>query len=131
MAAFKLATYLYQAPEFLDLQRKYAASTVQSALSNRSFLCLIHILICQKILPGRRDREYVDLLTKFWQKSPTRCKEYVKDDDIFEILTIVLEGEGFHTHLRSGVPQRYLIHGGTLIENKMRCAELTDIHLDG
>ncbi|GFQ80323.1 uncharacterized protein TNCT_33511 [Trichonephila clavata] len=107
-----------------------AASTVLGALSNHSFLCLIHIMICQKILLGWRDAEYVDLLTRFWRESPNHCKEYVNTDEIFEILTSILENKGFRTHLRSRVPQRYLIHGGTLVENARRCVKLTEIHFD-
>ncbi|GFY57920.1 uncharacterized protein TNIN_69931 [Trichonephila inaurata madagascariensis] len=47
-----------------------AASTVHDVLSSHSFLCLIHILICQKILTAWKDWEYVDLLTRFWHEEP-------------------------------------------------------------
>ncbi|GFX55814.1 uncharacterized protein TNCV_609801 [Trichonephila clavipes] len=102
-----------------------AAATVRETLSNRSFLHLIHIIICQKILPGWRDFNYVDLLRTFWRESSIGCKEYVRGDAIFEILTVVLEGRGFRTHLRSGIPRRYLTHGENLIVNTIRCINLT------
>ncbi|GFQ97942.1 uncharacterized protein TNCT_710321 [Trichonephila clavata] len=102
-----------------------AAATVKEVLSNHSFLQLIHIIICQKILPGWRDFDYRDLLRRFWQGIPERCKEYVKGDGIFNILMVILEGKGFRTSLRSGVPRRYLAHDRTLIENALKCSRLT------
>ncbi|GFQ77334.1 uncharacterized protein TNCT_364411 [Trichonephila clavata] len=102
-----------------------AAAIVKDSLPNRSFLKLIHTVICQKILPGWRDCDYVDLLRRFWREGAEHCKEYVKGDGIFEILTVILEGKGFRTHLRSGVPRRYLTHAGTLTENTRRCINLT------
>ncbi|GFY73675.1 uncharacterized protein TNIN_429161 [Trichonephila inaurata madagascariensis] len=129
-----LQQYPYQVLRILlywPLQSSFKdyASTVKETLSDRSFLQLIHIIICQKILPGWRDFDYVDLLRTFWWESPTHCKEYVRDDAIFEILTLILEGRGFRTHLRSGISQRYLTHGGNLIENTIRCLRLT-MHTD-
>ncbi|GFS49216.1 uncharacterized protein TNIN_490341 [Trichonephila inaurata madagascariensis] len=47
-----------------------AAATVKDTLSNRSFLYLIHIMICQKILLGWRDSDYADLLRRFWSGKP-------------------------------------------------------------
>ncbi|GFY73672.1 uncharacterized protein TNIN_429131 [Trichonephila inaurata madagascariensis] len=105
------------------------AAVVRETLPNRSFLYLIHIIICQKILPGWRDFDYVDLLRTFWRESPIRCKDYVRGDAIFEILTVILEGRGFRTHLRSGIPRRYLVHGGNIIVNTCRCIKLT-MHTD-
>lgn len=110
-------------PLFID-----DAPKVMDKLSNTSLLHLIHILICQKILPGWRDSNYVDLLRKFWRESHVCCKEYVMKDQIFEILTIILEGKGFRTPL--GVPQRYLIHGGTVFKNAELCASISDTHKD-
>ncbi|GFY73673.1 uncharacterized protein TNIN_429141 [Trichonephila inaurata madagascariensis] len=100
------------------------AAVVRETLPNRSFLQLIHIIICQKILPGFREFNYVDLLRTFWRDSPIRCKDYVRGDAIFEILTVILEGRGFRTHLRSGIPRRYLVHGGNVIGNTCRCIKL-------
>ncbi|GFY47573.1 uncharacterized protein TNIN_461921 [Trichonephila inaurata madagascariensis] len=111
---------------FCPLQSSFkdAAATVKETLSDRSFLQLIHIIICQKILPGWRDFDYLDLLRTFWRESPIHCKEYVRGDDIFEILTVILEGRCFRTHLRSGIPRRYLTHGGNLIGNTIQCIKL-------
>ncbi|GFY48153.1 uncharacterized protein TNIN_135651 [Trichonephila inaurata madagascariensis] len=107
-----------------------AASTVRDSLPNRSFLKLIHIIICQKILLGWRDYDYVDLLKTFWRESPIRCKEYVRGDTISEILTVILEGREFRTHIQGGVPRRYLTHSRTLIKNTMRCIKLTILRVN-
>ncbi|PRD28740.1 UNVERIFIED_CONTAM: hypothetical protein NCL1_31508 [Trichonephila clavipes] len=129
-----LQLYPYQVLRILlhwPLQSSFkdAATTVRETLPNRSFLYLIHIIICQKILPGWRDFDYEDLLRTFWRESPIRCKEYVRGDAIFEILTVILEGRCFRTHLRSGIPRRYLTHGGNIFGNTIRCIKLT-MHTD-
>ncbi|GFY03525.1 uncharacterized protein TNCV_3211621 [Trichonephila clavipes] len=107
-----------------------AAATVKDTLSNRSFLYLIHIMICQKILLGWRDSDYADLLRRFWRESPERCREYVKGDAIFEILMAILEDKEFCSSLRRDVPQRYLIHKTTLFKNAIKCVNMSDAHKD-
>ncbi|GFQ97947.1 uncharacterized protein TNCT_710341 [Trichonephila clavata] len=122
------ADNIIQSPD-LEIETRftlaYAASTVITSLPNNSFLQLIHIIICQKILPGWRDFDYVNLLRRFWRESPERCKEHVRRDRIFEILTLILEGEEFRMPLRSGVPQSYLTHARALVNNAMRCMRIT------
>ncbi|GFY38441.1 uncharacterized protein TNIN_352191 [Trichonephila inaurata madagascariensis] len=50
---------------FLD-----AANKVWDRLPEDHFVCLLHIIICQKIAALWKDFDYVDLLRQFWQKAP-------------------------------------------------------------
>ncbi|GFT33286.1 hypothetical protein NPIL_306261, partial [Nephila pilipes] len=74
------------------------------------------------------DFDYVLLLKQFWWKSPQRCRDYVAEAGIYEILSRIIEGKEFRSSLRSRIPRRYLIHSETLFENAEECVHMTNLH---
>ncbi|GFU32300.1 uncharacterized protein NPIL_424261 [Nephila pilipes] len=104
------------------------ANGVMDIISNKGFLFLLHIMICQKIFPEWNDFDYVLLLKQFWWQSPQRCRDYVAEAGIYEIFSRIIEGKVFRTSLRSRIPPRYLIHGRTLVENADKCALMTNLY---
>ncbi|GFT14605.1 uncharacterized protein NPIL_676451 [Nephila pilipes] len=104
------------------------ANGVWDIISNDCFLFLLHIMICQKILSEWNDFDYVLLLKQFWWQSPQRCRDYVAETRIYEILSKIIEGKVFCSSLRSHVPPRYLIHGRTLFENAEQCVRMTNLY---
>ncbi|GFS50113.1 uncharacterized protein NPIL_281461 [Nephila pilipes] len=102
------------------------ANAVWDIISNDCFLFLLHIMICQKIFLEWNDFDYVLLLKQFWWKSPQRCRDYVAETRIYEILSRIIEGKVFRTSLRSRIPRRYLIHSETLFENAKECVRKTN-----
>ncbi|GFS33055.1 uncharacterized protein NPIL_244451 [Nephila pilipes] len=104
------------------------ANGVWDIISNDCFLFLLHIMICQKIISKWNDFDYVLLLKQFWWKSPQRCRDYVAETRIYEILSRIIEDQVFCTSLRSHVPPRYLIHGRTLFENAEQCVRMTNLY---
>ncbi|GFY74491.1 uncharacterized protein TNIN_465271, partial [Trichonephila inaurata madagascariensis] len=55
-----------------------AARKVWRDLSENEFLCLLHIMICQKIIALWTDFNYMKLLRQFWHESPDNLKQYTK-----------------------------------------------------
>ncbi|GFR28712.1 uncharacterized protein TNCT_480321 [Trichonephila clavata] len=90
------------------------------------YSCLLHIMICQKILLNWKDYNYVELLQNFWNESPDDFKEYTKTyDAIFEPLMLVI------TSGYSAVPvlrKKYLLHQKKNFEkNAVVCYDKTSI----
>ncbi|GFX44401.1 uncharacterized protein TNCV_1394221 [Trichonephila clavipes] len=83
-----LRTYLYWPNQrfFLDFANK-----VWDRLPGNHFTCLLHIIICQKIVELWKDFDYVNLLREFWYRSPDNLKQCVVETDIFEVLMKILK----------------------------------------
>ncbi|GFY38309.1 uncharacterized protein TNIN_246721 [Trichonephila inaurata madagascariensis] len=98
-----LRTYLYWPSQrfFLD-----AVNKVWHCLPGNHFTCLLHIIICQKIVELWKDFDYVNLLRELWQRSPDHLKQYVEGTDIFEILMEILKN-GFDP---KDVPRKFFLH---------------------
>ncbi|GFY62188.1 uncharacterized protein TNIN_198191 [Trichonephila inaurata madagascariensis] len=98
-----LRTYLYWPSQrfFLD-----AINKVWNCLPGEHFTCLLHIIICQKILDLWKDFDYVNLLRQLWHRSPDHLKQYVEGTDIFEILMEILKN-GFDP---KDVPRNFFLH---------------------
>ncbi|GFT31120.1 uncharacterized protein NPIL_245171 [Nephila pilipes] len=74
-------------------------------LAESNFLGLLHVIICQKIVPEWRDYDYVGLLREFWEASPQDYKEYVEEDEFYPlVIKIITEG------CPKPVPKEYLWH---------------------
>ncbi|GFY69368.1 uncharacterized protein TNIN_352931 [Trichonephila inaurata madagascariensis] len=97
-----------------------AVNKVWDRLPEKHFLCLLHIIICQKIVAFWKDFDYVNLLREFWYKSPDRLKHRVEGSDIFEILMEILKNS-FHPKY---VPENFYLHDACEIENACFCAEI-------
>ncbi|GFY65630.1 uncharacterized protein TNIN_223731 [Trichonephila inaurata madagascariensis] len=98
-----LRTYLYWPSQrfFLD-----AVNKVWHCLPGNHFTCLLHIIICQKILELWKDFDYVNLLRQLWHRSPDHLKQCVEGTDIFEILMEILKN-GFNP---KDVPGNFFLH---------------------
>ncbi|GFT16887.1 uncharacterized protein TNCV_3193541 [Trichonephila clavipes] len=112
-----LRIYLFWPPYhyFLD-----AVSKVWNLLTEKHFTCLLHIIICQKIVNLWEDFDYVYLLRQFWHRSPDRLKQCVKETNIFEILMEIVK-HGFHP---KNIP-RYFLHKQCFTDNVVLCMEMT------
>ncbi|GFQ69264.1 uncharacterized protein TNCT_198651 [Trichonephila clavata] len=102
---------------FLD-----AANEVWDHLLGNHFTCLLHIIICQKILELWKDFDYVNLLREFWHKSPDHLKQYVERTDIFEILMKIYKN-GFHP---KNVPGNFFLHIGKFNNNALLCDRIIE-----
>lgn len=99
---------------------------VWNYLSVEHFICLLHIIICQKIVALWKDYDYVSLLQQFWYRSPGHFKKSVKKNQIFKILTEIVEN-GFSS---KDVPERYLLHKRDFYENTISCENIIIRHLE-
>ncbi|GFU31050.1 uncharacterized protein TNCV_4468251 [Trichonephila clavipes] len=99
---------------FLD-----AANKVWNLLPGNHFCCLLHIIICQKIVDLWEDFDYVELLRQFWRRSPDHLKQCVEGTDIFEILMEIVK-HGFHY---KDVPRHFFLHANGY-DNAIRCDDL-------
>ncbi|GFQ88064.1 uncharacterized protein TNCT_684691 [Trichonephila clavata] len=86
---------------FLD-----AANKVWNRLPGNHFICLLHIIICQKILALWEDFDYVGLLRQFWHRSPDHLKQSVKGTHIFDVLMEIVK-KGFQS---KDVPPNFFLH---------------------
>ncbi|GFS48971.1 uncharacterized protein TNCV_3382701 [Trichonephila clavipes] len=113
-----LRTYLYWPNQrfFLDVVNK-----VWDCLPRHHFTCLLHIIICQKIVELWKDFDYVNLLREFWYRSPDHLKQYVKGTDIFEILMEILKN-GFNP---KNVPGNFFLHDD-MYHNANECGKIID-----
>ncbi|GFV63881.1 uncharacterized protein TNCV_5138861 [Trichonephila clavipes] len=102
---------------FLD-----AANNVWDLLPGNHFACLLHIIICQKIVTLWKDFDYVDLLRQFWHRSPVHLKQCVEGTDIFKILMEIVK-HGFH---QKDVPRYFFLHKQCFVDNTILCKEMTD-----
>lgn len=103
---------------FLDI-----ANRVWIHLTGKHFMCVLHIIICQKIVALWKDIDYEDLLRQFWQKSPDHFKETVGGTEIFEILGEIIN----HRFPQDKVPGYFLLHERDVYENAISCKEITNI----
>ncbi|GFT86811.1 uncharacterized protein NPIL_227601 [Nephila pilipes] len=89
-------------------------------LSETCFLCLLHVLFCQRILLNWKDFDYVQLLQDFFNKSPDHFKEFVKDHEIYEpIILLITRGRSVFDDL-----SQFLFHETCNIEcNYNSCVE--------
>ncbi|GFT81806.1 uncharacterized protein TNCV_4336541 [Trichonephila clavipes] len=90
------------------------------------YCCLLHIMLCQKILLNWKDFNYVELLQNFWNESPDDFKEYTKVNDvIFEPLMLVItRGYSAFPVLR----RKHLLHQKRNFEkNAAACYDKTSI----
>ncbi|GFR02113.1 uncharacterized protein TNCT_708311 [Trichonephila clavata] len=87
-----------------------AVNKVWDRLPGNHFACLLHIIICQKIVELWKDFHYVNLLRQLWHRSPDHLKQYVEGTDIFEILMEILKN-GVPCWLDpNDIPEKYLLH---------------------
>ncbi|GIY23284.1 uncharacterized protein CEXT_620551 [Caerostris extrusa] len=56
-------------------------------LSEEQFRDMLHVIICQVILKGWRDFDYLMLLEVFWNKSPPAYKRFVEKDPVYKLVT--------------------------------------------
>ncbi|GFY79553.1 uncharacterized protein TNIN_425951 [Trichonephila inaurata madagascariensis] len=101
---------------FLD-----AANKVWDCLPEHHFICLLHIIICQKIVAIWEDFDYVDLLRQFWQESPDHFKQYAEDKPIFEVLMGIVK----HGFPQKGVPRYFYLHDPYFECNSLFCFDVT------
>ncbi|GFQ70504.1 uncharacterized protein TNCT_573891 [Trichonephila clavata] len=78
-----LRIYLYSARPHFFLN---AVDKVWDRLPGKHFICLLYIIICQKIVALWKDIDYVNLLRQLWHRSPDHLKLCVEGTDIYEIL---------------------------------------------
>ncbi|GFQ90183.1 uncharacterized protein TNCT_722821 [Trichonephila clavata] len=74
-------------------------------LKKEHFLGLLHIIICQKIMMGWTDFEYIGLLKEFWYCSPVQFKKYIKPMKIYQVIKMILTKA--HT---KPYHKKYLLH---------------------
>ncbi|GFS88766.1 uncharacterized protein NPIL_285801 [Nephila pilipes] len=93
------------------------ANHVKNDLTKDHFLCLLHIIFCQRILPNFEDFDYFELLREFWLLIPNECKNFLKGFDIYEpIALIVSKGR-----LELPALQKYLLHEQRHESNTRKC----------
>ncbi|GFR19874.1 uncharacterized protein TNCT_219641 [Trichonephila clavata] len=97
---------------FLDSINK-----VWDRLPKENFTCLLHIIICQKVLERLEDFDYVNLLREFWYRSPEHLKQYVERTDLFKIMMKIIKN-GFRTHPEN-VP--VFLHDSKFVNNAAIC----------
>ncbi|GFR30521.1 uncharacterized protein TNCT_637611 [Trichonephila clavata] len=85
-------------------------------LKKEHFLGLLHIIICQKIMMGWTDFEYIGLLKEFWYCSPVQFKKYIKQMKMYEVLEMILT----NTHTEP-YPKKYLLHRENNSSNFYHC----------
>ncbi|GFT97362.1 uncharacterized protein TNCV_243781 [Trichonephila clavipes] len=97
-------------------------SVVWDVLPEKDFVFLLHVIICQKILMGWRDFNYVDLLRRVWDESPVRFKGYVQETNLFRVLTEILTNR----FSQNSIPERLLLHHEDVMRNAEICNKITD-----
>ncbi|GFR23589.1 uncharacterized protein TNCT_574161 [Trichonephila clavata] len=91
-----------------------AVNKVWDRLPGNHFACLLHIIICQKIVELWKDFHYVNLLRQLWHRSPDHLKQYVEGTDIFEILMEILKN-GVPCWLHpNDIPEKFFLHDDVL-----------------
>ncbi|GFS72762.1 uncharacterized protein NPIL_561741 [Nephila pilipes] len=67
---------------------------------------ILHIILCEKIIPRGLDLNFVELLQEFWSLIPNESKEFVKRCDIYEPIALIVDND------RSVLPalKKYLYH---------------------
>ncbi|GFQ89181.1 uncharacterized protein TNCT_689891 [Trichonephila clavata] len=98
-----------------------AANRVWDRLSGKDFDCLLHIIICQKILGLWEDFNYVDLLRQFWCSSPEYLKQYIESTDIFQILIEMVKNEFYPKF----APTYFFLHAKCFEDNAVLCNDIT------
>ncbi|GFQ69724.1 uncharacterized protein TNCT_43881 [Trichonephila clavata] len=99
-----------------------AANKVWDILPENHFACLLHIIICQKILEFWKDFDYVKLLRQFWHKSPDRLKQFVEGTTIFKILMEIFE----HGFRHNELPRSFALHDKYVHDNAVLCEDMID-----
>ncbi|GFS43679.1 uncharacterized protein NPIL_421831, partial [Nephila pilipes] len=72
--------------EFLDV-----AQILLPYLSLEQFRDLLRLILSEKIGLGSNDFNYIPLIRELWGKSPSGYKEFVKKDEIFCSLKLIIE----------------------------------------
>ncbi|GFQ70728.1 uncharacterized protein TNCT_369471 [Trichonephila clavata] len=67
-----------------------AAEQLLPYFTEREFLDMLKLIIYERIMLGRKDFNYIDLLKEFWSLSPSKLKESVKTDSIYEPLMLIM-----------------------------------------
>ncbi|GFT26124.1 uncharacterized protein NPIL_61071 [Nephila pilipes] len=106
---------------FRPLQDSFmsAARKVWDLLAGNHFVCLLHFIICQRIMTGWKDYHYVDLLRRFWYEAPERLREYTKGTDIYKVLNEIIS-----FGCPEIIPQHYHLHEESLYENSITCSRV-------
>ncbi|GFT71718.1 hypothetical protein NPIL_152511 [Nephila pilipes] len=67
---------------------------------------ILHIILCEKIMPRGLDLDFVELLQELWSLIPNESKEFVKRCDIYEPIALIVDNG------RSVLPtlKKYLYH---------------------
>ncbi|GFR32575.1 uncharacterized protein TNCT_308421 [Trichonephila clavata] len=86
-------------------------------LKKAHFLGLLHIIICQKIMMGWTDFEYIGLLKEFWYCSPVQFKKFIKPMKIYKVIEMILSNA--HTE---PYPKKYLLHSENNSRNFYDCS---------
>ncbi|GFY49189.1 uncharacterized protein TNIN_285181 [Trichonephila inaurata madagascariensis] len=94
MHAFKILTQ-----NFLDwpLQHKFlnVAEQLLPYFTESDFLEMLKIILNEKILLGRKDFNYINLLKGLWSISPSHLKEFIETNSIYEPLMFTINFPGF------------------------------------
>ncbi|GFX32563.1 uncharacterized protein TNCV_3704371 [Trichonephila clavipes] len=79
---------------FLDwpLQCKFlsAAEQLLPYFTEREFRGILRLIIYERIMLRRKDFNYIDLLKEFWALSPSKLKESIRADSIYEPLMLII-----------------------------------------
>ncbi|GFU12211.1 uncharacterized protein NPIL_621041 [Nephila pilipes] len=79
---------------------------VQDDLTKYYLPRILHIILCERIIPRGEDFDFVQLLQEFWSLIPNESKELVKRHDIYEPIALIVANG------RSVLPtlKKYLYH---------------------
>ncbi|GFQ73597.1 uncharacterized protein TNCT_177201 [Trichonephila clavata] len=90
------------------------ASRAWTFLSTEGFHSLLKVIVYQKIMIGRDDFDYINLLKEFWQQSPPHYKRYVQNYPIYSLVMIIvptnLWGPSLSKQLLKHYGKNYLIY---------------------
>ncbi|GFV49120.1 uncharacterized protein TNCV_236541 [Trichonephila clavipes] len=79
---------------FLDwpLQCKFlnAAEKLLPYFTESNFHDMLRSIIYERIMLGRQDFNYIDLLKEFWSLSPSNLKESIRNNPIYESLMLII-----------------------------------------
>ncbi|GFQ72963.1 uncharacterized protein TNCT_200651 [Trichonephila clavata] len=91
---FKVHAFRILSQILLDwpLQYKFlkAAKDLLPYFTESDFLEMLRIILNEKILLGRKDFNYINLLKQLWSMSPSELKESIKTDSIYEPLMFTI-----------------------------------------
>ncbi|GFS83545.1 uncharacterized protein NPIL_686341 [Nephila pilipes] len=112
-----LKSYLLSPCQSLFIEK---ANYVRNDLSEAHFICLLHIIYCQRVVPDWEDSDYVELLQEFWSIIPNYHKESVKREDIYRAIElIVANGRSILS-----TENQFLFHSQQNVElNVTKCCE--------